>query len=77
MRNVGSRPPIARDDLEYNLRSLRWLKVTRGITELRQFQARQDLSFGNYTQFDTTNIGNWSTRADLKINAHQGPGFRY
>ena len=67
MSLVGPRPPLADEVREYDLRHLRRLDVTPGITGLWQVQARQDPSFDNYISCDIAYINSWSIWLDLKI----------
>lgn len=67
MSIVGPRPPIASEVREYELKHLRRLDVTPGITGLWQVQSRQDPSFDSYILLDMTYIENWSVWLDVKI----------
>jgi exopolysaccharide biosynthesis polyprenyl glycosylphosphotransferase len=67
MSIVGPRPPIASEVREYELKHLRRLDVTPGITGLWQVQSRQDPSFESYIMLDLAYIENWSVWLDLKI----------
>ncbi len=67
MSIVGPRPPIASEVREYELKHLRRLDVTPGITGLWQVQGRQDPSFESYIMLDLAYIENWSVWLDLKI----------
>lgn len=67
MSIVGPRPPIASEVREYELKHLRRLDVTPGITGLWQVQARQDPSFESYIMLDLAYIENWTVWLDLKI----------
>jgi lipopolysaccharide/colanic/teichoic acid biosynthesis glycosyltransferase len=67
MSVVGPRPPIASEVREYELRQLKRLDVTPGITGLWQVQGRQDPSFDSYISLDLAYIENWSIWLDFKI----------
>lgn len=67
MSIVGPRPPIASEVREYELKHLRRLDVTPGITGLWQVQSRQDPSFESYIMLDLAYIENWSVWLDLKL----------
>lgn len=67
MSVVGPRPPIASEVREYELKHLRRLDVTPGVTGLWQVQGRQDPSFESYVMLDLAYIENWSVWLDLKI----------
>ena len=67
MSIVGPRPPLAGEVRNYDLKHLRRLDVTPGITGLWQVQGRQDPSFASYVSLDVTYIDNWSIWLDFKI----------
>jgi exopolysaccharide biosynthesis polyprenyl glycosylphosphotransferase len=67
MSIVGPRPPLAGEVRNYDLKHLRRLDVTPGITGLWQVQGRQDPSFASYVSLDVTYIENWSIWLDFKI----------
>ena len=67
MSIVGPRPPIASEVKEYELKHLRRLDVTPGITGLWQVQGRQNPSFNEYILLDLAYIENWSVWLDMKI----------
>jgi len=67
MSIVGPRPPLAAEVRNYDLKHLRRLDVTPGITGLWQVQGRQDPSFASYVSLDVTYIDNWSIWLDFKI----------
>jgi exopolysaccharide biosynthesis polyprenyl glycosylphosphotransferase len=67
MSIVGPRPPLAGEVRNYDLKHLRRLDVTPGITGLWQVQGRQDPSFDSYVSLDVTYIDNWSIWLDFKI----------
>ena len=67
MSVVGPRPPLAGEVRNYDLKHLRRLDVTPGITGLWQVQGRQDPSFTSYVSLDVTYIENWSVWLDFKI----------
>jgi exopolysaccharide biosynthesis polyprenyl glycosylphosphotransferase len=67
MSIVGPRPPLAGEVRNYDLKHLRRLAVTPGITGLWQVQGRQDPSFASYVSLDVTYIENWSIWLDFKI----------
>jgi len=70
MSIVGPRPPLAGEVRNYDLKHLRRLDVTPGITGLWQVQGRQDPSFASYVSLDVTYIDNWSIWLDFKIILH-------
>lgn len=70
MSIVGPRPPLAGEVRNYDLKHLRRLDVTPGITGLWQIQGRQDPSFASYVSLDVTYIENWSIWLDFKIILH-------
>ncbi|HEY1987107.1 MAG TPA: sugar transferase [Terracidiphilus sp.] len=67
MSIVGPRPPIASEVREYELKHLRRLDVTPGITGLWQVQGRQHPEFDSYIMLDLAYIENWNVWLDLKI----------
>jgi exopolysaccharide biosynthesis polyprenyl glycosylphosphotransferase len=67
MSIVGPRPPLAGEVRNYDLKHLRRLDVTPGITGLWQVQGRQDPSFDSYVSLDVTYIDNWNIWLDFKI----------
>ena len=67
MSVVGPRPPLGSEVRAYELRHLRRLDVTPGITGLWQVQARQEPSFDSYISMDKIYIENWSIWLDLQI----------
>jgi exopolysaccharide biosynthesis polyprenyl glycosylphosphotransferase len=70
MSIVGPRPPLAGEVRNYDLKHLRRLDVTPGITGLWQVQGRQDPSFASYVSLDVTYIDNWTIWLDFKIILH-------
>lgn len=70
MSIVGPRPPLAGEVRNYDLKHLRRLDVTPGITGLWQVQGRQDPSFASYVSLDVAYIDNWSIWLDFKIILH-------
>lgn len=69
MSLVGPRPHPLDDYQRYELRHLRRLDVTPGITGLWQVTARRDPSFYTNIALDLEYIENWSLWMDLRILA--------
>ena len=69
MSLVGPRPHPLDDYQRYELRHLRRLDVTPGITGLWQVTARRDPSFHTNVALDLEYIENWSLWMDLRILA--------
>lgn len=67
MSVVGPRPPLGCEVKAYDVKHLRRLEVTPGITGLWQVQGRQDPSFASYVSLDMTYIENWSLWLDFEI----------
>jgi lipopolysaccharide/colanic/teichoic acid biosynthesis glycosyltransferase len=67
MSLVGPRPHPLDDYHKYDLKHLRRLDVTPGLTGLWQVAARRDPSFEKNVVLDLEYIENWSLRMDLSI----------
>lgn len=69
MSIVGPRPPMAGEMVESELRHLRRLQITPGITGLGQVQTIEDPSFDSYVSLDLAYVQNWSPWLDAKVIA--------
>jgi lipopolysaccharide/colanic/teichoic acid biosynthesis glycosyltransferase len=67
MSLVGPRPHPLDDYAQYDLKHLRRLDVTPGLTGLWQIAARRNTSFEDNVSLDLEYIENWSVWLDLKL----------
>jgi exopolysaccharide biosynthesis polyprenyl glycosylphosphotransferase len=67
MSLVGPRPSVPSEYTQYQLKHLRRLDVTPGVTGLWQVTARRNPSFESYIALDKEYVNNWSLWLDCRI----------
>lgn len=67
MTLLGPRPPVWREVVLYNIRSLRRLEVTPGLTCLWQVRGRSDLSFDQQVDLDLEYIDQIKPSEEVRI----------
>ena len=69
MSLVGPRPPLPSEVADYNVDTIRRLRVRPGLTGLWQVSGRSDLSWDESIRLDLYYVDNWSMVQDLSILA--------